>query len=110
MLLEDREREAIQAGDVRAQPPLADAGVVLAERHVEGPMARVLHRPVAPHRPGEQLDVHRQAAEVVADLYYPPISPSPPPPRHTHPPPAPPPPPPRPRPQRRPLPPRTRPP
>ena len=68
VLLEDREGEAVEPGDVRPQDPLPDPRVVLAERHVEGPMARVLHRPVASHRPGEQLHAHRQAAEVVADL------------------------------------------
>src|SRR3954469_18620608 len=38
-------------------------------------MARVLHRPVAAHRTGEQVHVHRQAAEVVADLDAPLLAP-----------------------------------
>src|SRR3954468_17974023 len=68
VLLEDREGEAVQPGDVRPQHALPDSRVVLAERHVEGPMARVLHRPVASHRAGEQRHAHRQTAEVVTDL------------------------------------------
>src|SRR4051794_6243022 len=45
VLLEDREGEAVQPGAVRPQHALADSRVVLAERHVEGPMARVLDVP-----------------------------------------------------------------
>src|SRR4051794_21502859 len=45
VLLEDREGEAVQPGDVRPQHALPDSRVVLAERHVEGPMARVLDVP-----------------------------------------------------------------
>src|ERR1700727_1859263 len=37
VLLEDRQREAVQPGDVRAQYPLPDPRVVLAERHIEAP-------------------------------------------------------------------------
>ena len=68
MLLQERQREAVQPGEVLAQVPLADPRFVLAKRHIEAPMTAILDAPVAPHRAGELLHVHRQTADVVADL------------------------------------------
>src|SRR5262245_37425658 len=68
MLLQQRQREPVQPGEVLAQVPLAKPGLVLAERHVETPVTAILDTPVPPNSPGESLDVRRQAADVVADL------------------------------------------
>src|SRR5258708_9863080 len=55
MLLEKRQRQAIEPGEVLANVAAADARVVLAEGHVERPVAGVLDAPMAARRAGEAL-------------------------------------------------------
>src|SRR5262245_20651640 len=64
MLLEQREAEAIYPGKVLPCLWLADAGLILAEGHVQTPMPAVLDRPVTANGAGETLHTDRQAADV----------------------------------------------
>src|SRR5512143_2959395 len=68
MLLQQRQRESAQPPEVLTQVLFAVPRFVLAERHVQDPVAAVLDTPMAPDRAGELLDLHLQAADVVTDL------------------------------------------
>src|SRR5512143_3610921 len=68
MLLQQRQRESAQPPEVLTQVLFAVPRFVLAERHVQDPVATVLDTPMAPDRAGELLDVHLQAADVVTGL------------------------------------------
>src|SRR5438105_6103966 len=65
MLLQERQRQAVEPGEVLADVSAADARIVLAERHVEGPIASVFDTPMSARRAGEALNAHFQAADVI---------------------------------------------
>ncbi len=68
MLLQQREREAIEPRKILAQVLLPDARLVLAVGHVQAPVAGVLYAPVTPDRVRELLHAHIKTADVITCL------------------------------------------
>src|SRR3982751_765852 len=68
MLLQQREREAIEPRKVLTEVLVPNARFILAIRHVQAPVAGVLNAPVTADRMGETLHTDRQTADVIANL------------------------------------------
>src|SRR5262249_45961213 len=68
MLLQQRQREPPQPGNILAQVPIPNPRFVLAISDIEAPVTAILDPPMTPDGVGESLHTHREAADVVADF------------------------------------------
>src|SRR5512135_1571664 len=68
MLLQQREREAIEPRKVLAQVPIANPRFILPIGDVEAPVTRILNAPMAADRVREPLHAHPETADVIANL------------------------------------------
>ena len=68
-LLEQVECEVTPGREVFGPIPASDLTVVVAERHIQYPMAAVLHLPVCAHRAGNRLGCSRQRGNEITPLH-----------------------------------------
>ena len=68
MLLQQRQREAIEPCKVFTQVLIPNARLILAIGEIETPMTTVFNTPMTADRVGESLHAHRKTADVIANL------------------------------------------
>ena len=68
MLLQQRQCEASQPCKVLTHVLIPDARLILAIGDIQTPVTTIFNAPMTADRVGEPLHVHRQTADVVADL------------------------------------------